>query len=229
MEQRKRVLVLASGASDGSGGSGLKNYADFAQGSGAHYEVVAVASNREQGAIRTTAAATNVPFRYFPGPWTAEAYQSLKAEYTADYVVSAGWLKLILGLDPATTINTHPALLSFRNGRFGGPGMYGDRVHEAVWEALTSGDLDPGPRSGFTMHFVIDGGGDPKKAYDTGLAFAHEVVLIADAKGPQDIKAKVRRAEKMFCPMFLDLVVSGVIRLAGDRVVAPVGFLIPKR
>ncbi|MGW8283960.1 MAG: phosphoribosylglycinamide formyltransferase [Gemmatimonadota bacterium] len=104
----------------------------------------------------------------------------------ADLVVLAGWLKLI----PAAVvkayrgriINIHPALLP----AFGGPGMYGHRVHEAV---VASG----GRVSGATVHFVDE-------IYDHGAIIAQWPVPVHESDDADALAARVLSVEHRLLP-----------------------------
>lgn len=117
----------------------------------------------------------------------------------ADLVVLAGYLRLV----PAPVvrawrgrmINVHPALLP----SFGGQGMYGRRVHEAVLEA--------GARvSGPTVHFVDE-------EYDRGPIVAQWPVPVLEDDDPDDLAARVLRREHRLLPRVVSGLARGEIRL----------------
>lgn len=232
MSERKKLIVFASGTEQG-GGSGFKQLARYAAGGGASYEVCAVVSHHEHGGVRIKADELSIPFEYFPRPHESIGYRDLVTKYRADYAALSGWMRFVEGLDPARTINIHPSLLSFRQGRFGGKGMYGHKVHEAVHEALHKGELDQLTNgkdgvhaiahSGFTMHFVTNRYDDP----DT--TFAEVRVAIDRSMSPDTIQDLVKKAEHMWQPILTDMVTSGKIRYEDAKVVAPIGYgLMPK-
>ena len=100
-------------------------------------------------------------------------------ESAPDLVILAGWLHL-LRIPPDfdnRVLNIHPSLLP----AFGGPGMYGRHVHEAV---LASG----AKVSGCTVHFV-----DNK--YDTGPVVLQREVPVLDGDTPEKLAARVQVAE----------------------------------
>lgn len=228
MTEKERVIVFASGSKEG-GGSGFEKLFNFSVCSGSHFEIAAVVSDIEYGGVRKRADRLGVPFVYMPAPRTAEAYQAILAQYHAKWALLSGWLKRVLGLDPAHTINIHPALLSFDHGRFGGPGKYGHHVHEAVAQALAAGDIvqqeyvNGVPQyfaySGFTMHFVSE-------EYDRGAVFAEVTVRIRLDMNADQIGAAVNRAEHMWQPLFTDMVISGAIRLVNGTVIFPAGYVL---
>jgi phosphoribosylglycinamide formyltransferase-1 len=102
-------------------------------------------------------------------------------EARADWVILSGYLRKlgpkVLGAYPHRILNIHPALLP----DFGGPGMYGRRVHEAV---IASGVT----KSGASVHFVDD-------EYDHGEVVARETLEIQPGETPQSLEARVMAIE----------------------------------
>ena len=145
---KPRVLVFASGDKDG-GGSGFREMVEYARTTPAvlNAEIVAVVSNHLNGGVRKIAKEFKIPFRHFQDKFDEKAYQDVVWRYSSDFVMLSGWLKLVKGLDPATTINIHPGPLP----AYGGSGMYGHFVHEAVIEDFKAGKIT---QSAVTMHFV---------------------------------------------------------------------------
>ena len=95
-------------------------------------------------------------------------------------------------------MNVHPALLP----AFGGPGMYGARVHRAV--------LDAGARiSGATVHFVDE-------QYDRGPIIAQWPVPVLAADTPETLAARVLRVEHILYPRVVHAVAADHIALAAD-------------
>lgn len=224
----ERAVVFASGTKEG-GGTGFENLFRYAhaEGSSASYRIAAVVSNHEHGGVRERADKLGVPFVHFPAPWSAERYRSILTEHSAEWALLSGWLKRTVGLEPAKTINIHPALLSVLEGRLGGEGLYGHRVHEAVKRAVDAGELSEWQEkngvpyrvahSGFTMHFVTD-------EYDKGPIICEVPVVIEEGMSAKEIGERVRTAERMWQPMLTDMVVSGKISLKGKCVIVPSGF-----
>lgn len=106
--------------------------------------------------------------------------------HQVDLIVLAGYLKLV----PAEVIrafrgrivNIHPALLP----AFGGPGMYGHHVHEAVIRAGV-------PESGATVHLVDE-------EYDRGAILAQARVPVLPGDTPEALAARVLEAEHRLLP-----------------------------
>lgn len=122
----------------------------------------------------------------------AELYGALEGQ-GIDLVVLAGFLKL-LPLDrnwQNKIINIHPALLP----KFGGKGMHGLRVHEAV---VSSGELT----TGATVHFV-------NEKYDEGQILAQVKVPIALEDSPEVVGQKVFHAECRLLPAVIEAIAGG--------------------
>jgi len=117
----------------------------------------------------------------------------------AGLVVLAGWLKLIppdvVRSFRGRMINIHPALLP----AFGGPGMYGRRVHEAV--------LDSGAKiSGATVHFVDE-------AYDHGAIIAQWPVPVLAGDDADLLARRVLAVEHRLLPTVIEDFAAGRFEL----------------
>eukprot|EP00775_Hariotina_reticulata_P006456 gene6456-6685_t len=152
-------------------------------------EIVAVVSDvpscggvqyaQQQGVTTLTYPASKKGL--FPGLTPQELVQQLTQQLGAEYVILAGYLKLI----PAELVrsykrrmlNIHPGLLP----SFGGKGMYGERVHQAV---VASGARFSGP----TVHFVDE-------EYDTGPILAQRVVPVYPTDSPKQLASRVLEQE----------------------------------
>ena len=200
------ILVFASGTKTG-GGSGFETMVRASRTSPPTLDawICAVVTNHFGGGVWQKAEALGVRSEYWGGPYLAEGYQNFVRYFNADYVMLSGWLKLAAGLDPARTINIHPAPLP----RFGGPGIYGHYAHEAVMAAYHRGEIT---HSAVTMHFV-------DAAYDRGPTFFALPVPIEPDDTPETLAAKVNRAEHEWQPRVLNYVVHGQVRLVGKEVV----------
>ncbi len=179
-----RVAVLVSG-----GGTNLQALLDALHESRIA-QVVRVISNRpDAGALaraRRAGVATTV-LRNVNDPG-----ELVTALGDAQLVVLAGYLKLVHASVVARfrgrMINIHPALLP----DFGGPGMYGRRVHEAV---LASGAKE----SGATVHLVDE-------EFDRGEIIGQERVPVEPGDTPDALAARVLAAEHKLLPkVVLDL------------------------
>ena len=192
----KKLLVFASGTKDG-GGSGFENLAKNLT----EAEVVGVVSNHENGGVREKADRLGIPFINFPGPYDAEHYQKIVRDTGAEFVALSGWLKLIAGLDPKTTFNIHPGPLP----EFGGKGLWGHHVHEAVLKAFKEGKIQ---HSAVSMHFVTP-------EFDEGPVFFTHPVPIEPDDTVDTLATRVNVAEHEWQPKITDKLVRGEISWDG--------------
>lgn len=119
-------------------------------------------------------------------------------------VVLAGYLKLIPAFFvrefPYKIINIHPALLP----SFGGNGMYGIRVHKAVFDSSAR-------ISGATVHFV-------NEEYDRGLIIAQRCVDIQNVDSPEEIAAKVLEVEHQLLPWVIKKIAQQKVEIINERI-----------
>jgi formyltetrahydrofolate-dependent phosphoribosylglycinamide formyltransferase len=199
-----RVAIMASGA-----GSNLKAIIAHLGTStlprSTHAVVAAVISNRAAAGALAVAAEHGVQQIVLEDPGNGDALLAHLETHGIGLVALAGYIKRV----PATVtaaragriLNVHPALLP----AFGGPGMYGERVHAAV--------LQSGARvSGVTVHFVDD-------QYDHGPIAAQWPVPVSATDTPATLAARVLRAEHLLYPRVITAVANGRIALdASGRV-----------
>jgi len=200
MDKKPRILVLASGTNKG-GGSGFQTMVEASRKNPPilDADIVTVVSNHPNGGVYQKATALGIPFAYWSGPFTTQAYRDMVQKFQADYVMCSGWLKMVRGLDPARTINIHPGPLP----RFGGSGMYGHHVHEAVMAAFRAGEIKC---SAVTMHEVDE-------EYDHGRQLFTMPVPIKDNDTPETLAARVNTVEHVWQSYVLNEVVHGRIYL----------------
>ena len=173
-----RVAVLVSGS-----GSNLQALLDALRPGGPAHVVQVISSRPGAGALERARKA-GVPTTVLAD--TQDAGELLAALRDTDLAVLAGYLQRI---PPAVVarfrlrlINIHPALLP----AFGGPGMYGRRVHEAV---LASG----APISGATVHYVDE-------EYDRGPIIAQWPVPVRAGDTPESLAVRVLEVEHRLLP-----------------------------
>lgn len=197
-KEKPRLLIFASGTKDG-GGFGFRNLVENAKTGVLKAKIVKVVSSQPSGGVWKHAKELKIPFEYFPGPYTADNYQKMVDKNKAEWIALSGWLKLTVGLDPKHTINIHPGALP----RFGGKGMYGHFVHEAV---IKSGVKE----SAVTMHFVTE-------KYDKGPVFFKYPVLIRENETPETLAEKVNKIEHSWQPYITNLVIHKKIKWDGKN------------
>ena len=125
----------------------------------------------------------------------SDVMMPLLQEYEINFIVLAGFLPLIpdfmVEAYPRRIINIHPALLP----KYGGKGMWGHHVHEAVKAA---GETE----SGITIHFV-----NPE--LDAGEHIAQFSVALSPDDTPEDIADKVHELEMKHYPTVIEQVIKG--------------------
>ncbi|MEO7217889.1 MAG: phosphoribosylglycinamide formyltransferase [Gemmatimonadaceae bacterium] len=189
---KARIAVLASG-----NGSNLQAILDHFQalGDAASGEVVLAASNKENAGALDRARRAQIETATFDAR-RGDDLQDILAARDIQIVALAGYLKLV----PATVItnfrgrivNVHPGPLP----RFGGPGMYGSRVHEAV---LSAGLRE----TAVTVHLVTE-------QYDEGPPLAMWPVPVLAHDTPESLAARVLSFEHLIFPRILDALAATV-------------------
>jgi len=119
------------------------------------------------------------------------------AEHGVNFIVLAGYMKKVPGEIVAAfrgrILNIHPALLP----KFGGEGMYGMRVHEAV---IAAGEKE----SGATVHRV-------EEEYDRGPIVAQRLVPVYPGDTPESLAARVLRIEHELYPEAIGMIAAGTL------------------
>jgi formyltetrahydrofolate-dependent phosphoribosylglycinamide formyltransferase len=197
---RSRIAVLASG-----GGSNMQAVLDhFARlGNARGGDVVVVASDRAAAGALTRARGAGIAAEALASPSDAAELKSLLERHAVDMIALAGYLKLVprevVARYEQRIVNVHPALLP----AFGGPGMYGRRVHQAV--------LDSGATvSGATVHFA-------DQEYDHGKIIAQWPVPVRPGDDAASLAARVLRVEHLLYPRVLDALAAGRITVSSCR------------
>ncbi|MHB1050753.1 MAG: phosphoribosylglycinamide formyltransferase [Bacteroidota bacterium] len=166
--------------------------------------IAVVISNNSQSGVLELARSYKIPAihlsqRQFP---TAESFQqkvlSVLHDHNVNFIVLAGYMKRI---DPAIIrayrqriINIHPALLP----KYGGEGMYGMHVHEAVLKASEK-------FSGATVHLVDE-------QYDNGKILLQDIVEIDNGETPESLAAKVLKIEHRILPEVVRMFAEGTLK-----------------
>jgi len=195
---RARLAVLASGS-----GSNLQAIHDdlVARGASAPAELVLVVSDREQAGALERANGWGVTAIWLPRS-NANGLGALLAQHRITLVALAGYLRLVppdvVRAFRGRLLNIHPTLLP----AFGGAGMYGQRVHDAV---LRSGATVSGP----TVHFVSE-------QYDEGAIIAQLPVPIRAGDTAATLAARVLAAEHRLYPACVAAVAAGQVSLGTD-------------
>jgi phosphoribosylglycinamide formyltransferase-1 len=155
-------------------------------------KVVLVASNRPESPALLRAATASIDIASFDAADDGAALLELLRKFRVDLVVLAGYLRRIppqvVREYSGRIINIHPALLP----AFGGEGMYGARVHEAV---IASGARE----SGVTVHLVDN-------EYDRGPVVAQWRVPVDKSDDAESLAAKVLAVEHVVYPRVIEMV-----------------------
>lgn len=181
----KRLAILASGS-----GSNAEKIMEYFQNS-SKAEVALVASNKSDAFVLERARKFHVPtFTFSRKEMEAGILLDKLKEEKIDWVILAGFLlKIPIELTrafPDHMVNIHPALLP----KYGGKGMFGAHVHEAVKAA---GEKE----TGITIHLVNEN-------YDEGKIIfqAHTELNALDT--PDSIAAKVHELEHKYFPKVIE-------------------------
>ncbi len=186
-----RLAILGSGA--GSNAKNLLDYFDTSQ----EIEIALIAHNKQDIGIVQHAMDFNIPSYFLTKEnfLTTDAFLQHLIQMRIDWVILAGFLWKI----PAALcqrfenkiINIHPSLLP----KYGGKGMYGHFVHEAVFKAQEK-------ESGITIHLV-------NEEYDKGRILFQSSVAIDHKDGPAEIEKKVRALEMQYFPKVVEQTLLG--------------------
>jgi phosphoribosylglycinamide formyltransferase 1 len=183
---KKRIAIFASGS--GSNAQKIMEFFNKHQDA----EVSLVLTNNPEAYVLQRADNFEVPSHIFDRNefYNSEEIVSLLKNLQIDLIVLAGFLWLIpenlLSAFPNRIINIHPSLLP----KFGGKGMYGDKVHKAV---LESGEEE----SGISIHFV-------NQHFDEGEIIHQSKFRIEKRDDLEMIKFKIQQLEHLHYPKIVE-------------------------
>ncbi|HEY5824042.1 MAG TPA: phosphoribosylglycinamide formyltransferase [Cyclobacteriaceae bacterium] len=186
MTSKQRIAIFASG-----NGSNAEEIIKYFQPHPS-IEVALVLSNNKEALVLERAARFNIPTRVFTKSQFRESDEVVNwlNDFKITHVVLAGFLWLIpknlIHAFPGRIVNIHPALLP----KFGGKGMYGLKVHEAV---KLSGEKE----TGITIHSI-----DEK--YDEGEMLFQISCIVNESDSPQDIATRVNQLEYEHYPKVIE-------------------------
>ena len=181
----KRIAILASGS-----GTNAENIIKYFKGND-FIKVTKVLSNKKEAKVLERAHRLRVSCSSFDRDQlnnSGEVLNMLKA--TADYVILAGFLwkipSSIIEAFPHKIINIHPALLP----KYGGKGMYGMHVHNAVVENKET-------TSGITIHYVNEN-------YDEGAIIFQKAIDVSGTDTADEVAQKIHILEYEYFPKIIE-------------------------
>ena len=182
----KRIVIFASGS-----GTNAENIIKYFHKKG-NAEVVMVLSNKKEAKVLEKANNHNISALYFNqiSFYKTDYILALVEAAEPDLIVLAGFLlkmpENILNKFKNKIINIHPALLP----KYGGKGMYGMNVHNAVAEHKEK-------ETGITIHFV-------NEHYDEGKVIFQARTPVKNSDSPEDIAKKVHILEYEHFPKIIE-------------------------
>jgi len=183
------LAVFASG-----GGSNARKIIEFFQDSKV-IRVALIVSNKQNAGVIAIASEYDIPTQIIDrhGFYETEEILGILKQHKIDFVALAGFLWLVpsylVRAFPKRILNIHPALLP----KFGGKGMYGHHVHEAVKAA---GETE----TGMTIHFV-------NEHYDEGDYVFQARCPVAAEDSPEEIARNVLKLEHRYFPEIIEKVI----------------------
>lgn len=181
-----KIAIFASGS-----GTNAENIINFF-GSKADISVELVLCNKAGAGVIERAQRLGVRVEVFTSSEfkSSDKILNILKNSDIDYIVLAGFLLLvptsIIKMYEGRVINIHPALLP----SYGGKGMYGDRVHEAVI-------MDGVKQSGITIHHVTEN-------YDEGANIFQATVEVLPTDTPQSLAEKIHQLEYRYFPEVIE-------------------------
>lgn len=183
---KKQIVIFASG-----NGTNAENIIKYFQRTEVA-EVALVLSNKKDARVLERAKNLNVDTLSFTKEELSSEEGVLKnlKDVKPDLIVLAGFLlkfpEVIIAEFPNKIINIHPALLP----KYGGKGMYGSAVHEAV---VKNKDTE----TGISIHYVNEN-------YDEGAIISQKTVQLSKADTPDTVAAKVHELEYEWFPKIIE-------------------------
>lgn len=177
MNKKVKIAIFASGT-----GSNARKIIEYFT---AHLniEVALVVCNKPKAGVLEIAADHNIETLVIERElfFDSNMYIDILKKYEIDFIVLAGFLWKIppafIAAWPKHIINIHPALLP----KYGGKGMYGQKVHEAV---IANGESE----SGITIHYVDE-------LYDHGDIILQEKCSVMGNESPESLANKIHELE----------------------------------
>lgn len=179
--EKKKIAIFASGS-----GSNAMKLIEFFHDSQIIDVALILTNNQDAGILKKSAGLVEQVVISNEEASNGILLKEIMDAHKIDYIVLAGYLRKIpdelIDAFPDRIINIHPALLP----KYGGKGMYGMNVHEAVFENRET-------KSGITIHLV-------NNQYDKGRILVQVETALTQKDSPQDIRQKVLKIEHQYFP-----------------------------
>lgn len=178
----KRLAIFASGT--GTNANAIIEHFN----NSSDVKIALVLTNKPEAGVIQVAERHEIEWAFFANQDVKDedVLMTLLDEFEVTHIVLAGWLQLIpkflTDAFADKIVNIHPALLP----KFGGKGMYGHHVHQAVFDAKET-------ESGITIHLV-------NEEYDKGAVLAQHKASLDEHDTPESIEQKVRKLELKYFP-----------------------------
>ena len=199
------MQLLKLGFLASHGGSNMQAIIDACKEGRLHADPSVVISNNSNSGALKRARREGIPAYHLSGrthPDPGELEKAILAtlkRWGAEVVCLTGYMKrlgaAVVSAYRGRILNVHPALLP----KFGGRGLYGRAVHEAV---LAAGEKE----SGATVHLVDE-------EYDHGPVLAQRKVAVTAGDDPDVLSARILRQEHILYAEVLQKIAQGEIRL----------------
>ncbi|WP_118973774.1 phosphoribosylglycinamide formyltransferase [Taibaiella koreensis] len=186
-----QLVVFASGK-----GSNVQAILDYFQSSG-KAQIALIVCNNPAGGVLDIAAAHQIPVQLIDRSSVKEAaFVEMLRSHSPSLLVLAGFLwkvpDSVVQAFPARIINIHPALLP----KYGGKGMYGQHVHQAV---IAAGEKE----SGITIHYV-------NEHYDEGGAILQARCALLPEDTHEGLAGRVHKLEHYFFPRTIEFLLDNL-------------------
>ncbi len=186
----------------------MKRIAIFASGSGSNAENIIkhfennkevcfpfILVNKQDAYVHERAKKLGLPSQTFSKQELEDGtILKLLKDNNIDFIILAGFLlkipEAMVDAYPRRIVNIHPALLP----KYGGKGMYGHHVHEAVVAAKET-------ESGITIHYV-------DSHYDHGNTICQAHCAVAPTDTPDDVAANVHKLEYIYFPLAIEQAIA---------------------
>ena len=193
MKLKTNIAIFASGS-----GTNAQRIAEYFSGN-PNVNIQLILSNKADAYVMERAKMLNIPSVVFTAKEFRETTHVLEIlkENEIDFIVLAGFLLLLpaylIQAFPNKIINIHPALLP----KYGGKGMYGHFVHEAV---IASGDAE----SGISIHYV-------NEKYDEGNIIFQALCPVLAGDTPDTLATRIHELEYQYYPVVIEKLVEDTL------------------